>query len=110
MPKHIPQRTCVACRQVKPKRGLVRVVRSPVGEMSADPTGKKAGRGAYLCAARACWDTALKKHLLERALQSPMDEASRASLEAFAQTLPATETAAPASDAVTGGKSAALTH
>jgi len=94
MPKHIPLRTCVACRQSKPKRSLVRVVRTPTGEVVVDPTGKKAGRGAYLCVARSCWDLALKKHLLEHALQSPLDDQGRATLEAFAQSLPA-ETAPP---------------
>ena len=89
MPKHIPLRTCVACRQAKPKRSLVRVVRAPTGEVAADPTGKKAGRGAYLCAAQPCWDTALKKHLLEHAFKTPIGEEARAALEAFARTLPA---------------------
>ena len=89
MPKHIPLRTCVACRQAKPKRSLVRVVRAPTGEVAADPTGKKAGRGAYLCAAQPCWDAALKKRLLEHAFKTPIGEEARAALEAFARTLPA---------------------
>ncbi len=89
MPKHIPLRTCVACRQEKPKRSLVRVVRTPAGEIEADPTGKKPGRGAYLCAARPCWETALKKRLLEHALQSPISPQGRVALEAYAQSLPA---------------------
>ena len=101
MPKHIPLRTCVACRQAKPKRSLVRVVRAPTGEVAADPTGKKAGRGAYLCAAQPCWDSALKKHLLEHAFKTPIGEEARAALEAFARTLPAV--AAPPSAANTQG-------
>jgi uncharacterized protein len=96
MPKHIPQRTCIACRQAKPKRGLVRVVRAPTGEVTADPTGKKAGRGAYLCAARPCWENALKKHLLEHAFKTPIGDDARAALEAFAATLPASAEAEPA--------------
>jgi predicted RNA-binding protein YlxR (DUF448 family) len=89
MPKHIPLRTCVACRQSKPKRGLVRVVHAPTGEAAVDPTGKKAGRGAYLCAARSCWDLALKKRLLEHAFHCSIDEGSRLALEEYAHGLPA---------------------
>jgi predicted RNA-binding protein YlxR (DUF448 family) len=95
MPKHIPLRTCVACRQGKPKRGLVRVVRTPTGEVVTDPTGKKAGRGAYLCAAKSCWDLALKKRLLERALQCTIDDSGRLALEAFARGLPLPEPSPP---------------
>lgn len=89
MPKHIPLRTCVACRQSRPKRSLVRVVRTLTGEVTPDATGKLAGRGAYLCAARPCWDAALKKKLLEHALQSPVSPEGRLALEAYAATLPA---------------------
>ena len=96
MPKHIPLRTCVACRQAKAKRSLVRVVRAPTGEVAADPTGKKPGRGAYLCAAQPCWDAAMKKRLLEHAFKTPIGPESRAALEAFAQTLPATPEAGDA--------------
>jgi predicted RNA-binding protein YlxR (DUF448 family) len=67
-PKHVPQRTCVACRQVNAKRGLTRIVRTPLGTVEIDETGKKAGRGAYLCRTRDCWDNALKKKSLEYAL------------------------------------------
>ena len=49
MPKKIPQRTCMACQEKKDKRELVRIVRSPEGEISVDLTGKKPGRGAYIC-------------------------------------------------------------
>ena len=80
-------RTCVACRQEKPKRSLVRVVRTPVGEIVADPTGKKPGRGAYLCPQKECWDLALKKRLLEHALQSPIGPEGRMALESFANGL-----------------------
>ena len=59
-PRHVPQRTCVACRQTSAKRQLVRVVRTPAGSVTVDPTGKLSGRGAYLCDSPACWQTALK--------------------------------------------------
>ncbi len=54
-PKHVPQRTCVVCRSERGKRELVRIVRTPDGAVRVDPTGKVAGRGAYLCKARPCW-------------------------------------------------------
>ncbi len=90
-PKHVPQRTCVACRQVKPKRELLRIVRTPQGHVEIDPTGKKSGRGAYLCATRLCWTTALKKKRLEQELETTISEEDRAALEAYVATLPASE-------------------
>lgn len=87
MPKHIPLRTCVACKQEKPKRVLVRVVRTPAGDIEADPTGKKPGRGAYLCASRECWELALKKRLLEHSLQASISPQGRVALEEYAHSL-----------------------
>ena len=92
-PKHVPQRTCIACHQVKPKRELLRIVRTPDGHVEIDPTGKKSGRGAYLCATRACWATALKKQRLEHELETTISEEDRAALEAYITTLPAAEAA-----------------
>jgi predicted RNA-binding protein YlxR (DUF448 family) len=90
-PKHVPQRTCIACHQVKPKRELLRIVRTPQGRVEMDPTGKKSGRGAYLCANRSCWTTALKKKRLEQELETTITEEDRAALEAYAATLPPAE-------------------
>lgn len=70
--RRVPERTCVGCRQTKPKKALIRVVRSPVGEVSVDPTGKKPGRGAYICPDRACLEAAVKGKRLERALEHPI--------------------------------------
>ena len=67
-PKKIPMRMCVGCREMKPKRELIRVVRSPEGEVSMDATGKKPGRGAYLCNDLECLKKARKARRLERAL------------------------------------------
>jgi len=67
--RHIPQRTCVACRQTNAKRQLVRVVRTPDGSVTIDPSGKRSGRGAYLCAAAECWQAGLKRGVLSRALK-----------------------------------------
>jgi predicted RNA-binding protein YlxR (DUF448 family) len=69
-PKRIPQRTCVGCRTTGEKRAFVRAVRTPEGTVGVDLTGKRNGRGAYLCPQRACWEEALKKGRLARALRT----------------------------------------
>lgn len=84
----MPMRTCVVCRQNLPKRDLLRVVRPPDGAVTLDPTGKLAGRGAYLCRRRACWDEALKKKSLDRALNTSLGDEERSRLAAFAASLP----------------------
>ena len=73
--KKIPVRRCVGCNAQRPKRELVRVVRSPEGEFSVDFTGKKPGRGAYICHKCECFDKAKKSHGLERSFKSPIDAA-----------------------------------
>lgn len=87
-PKHVPQRTCVACRQVNAKRGLVRIVRTPLGAVEIDETGKKAGRGAYLCRTRDCWDNALKKKSLEYALKTAISVEDKSVLQTYGAALP----------------------
>lgn len=89
--KHIPLRTCVACRETKPKRELLRVVRTPDGRVVLDPIGKKSGRGAYLCARLSCWETAIKKKRLEQEFELALSEEDRAGLEAYMATLPRDE-------------------
>ncbi len=84
--KHIPQRTCVGCRQVMPKRNLIRVVRSPEG-VSIDLTGKTAGRGAYLHDKKSCWESALKG-ALNHALKIELTEQDRDVLIHFMESLP----------------------
>ncbi|NLA53109.1 MAG: YlxR family protein [Clostridiales bacterium] len=69
MPKKIPMRMCVGCREMKPKKELLRVVRSPEGEVSMDATCKKSGRGAYVCYQEDCLLRALKQRQLDRALE-----------------------------------------
>ncbi len=68
-PKKIPMRMCVGCREMKPKRELLRAVRSPEGEVSLDTTGKKPGRGAYCCYNAECLRRALKQGQLDRQLE-----------------------------------------
>ena len=67
-PRKIPMRMCVGCREMKEKKELIRVVRSPEGEVSLDPVGKKSGRGAYVCANADCLKRAIKQRQLERQL------------------------------------------
>jgi hypothetical protein len=88
--KHVPHRTCVACRTTRPKRDLVRVVRTPEGKVLVDPRGKAPGRGAYLCRRRACWTTALTQRRLESALRSSLPPESIATLQAYGERLPET--------------------
>lgn len=85
--RHVPQRTCVACRQTRAKRDLVRIVRTLTGEVEIDPTGKRPGRGAYLCRDQSCWDLALKKSIIEHALQTTMSPENKAALQERARAL-----------------------
>ena len=67
-PKKIPERQCLGCNEHKPKRELLRVVRTPEGEILLDFTGKKSGRGAYICRDAACLRKARRSKRIERAL------------------------------------------
>jgi uncharacterized protein len=84
--KHIPQRTCVGCRQILPKRSLIRVVRTPQGVL-IDPTGKAAGRGAYLHNLRSCWERGMKG-TLAHALKTDLTDQDRNTLIVFLENLP----------------------
>ena len=66
MPKKIPMRQCVGCREMKPKKELIRVVRSPAGDISLDFRGKAPGRGAYVCPQAECLKKAIRSRALER--------------------------------------------
>ena len=68
-PRKIPQRQCVGCRTMKDKKALIRVVKTPEGEVVLDVSGKKSGRGAYLCPDSACLKKARKSRALERAFE-----------------------------------------
>ena len=74
MPKKIPLRQCVGCREMKPKPELIRVVKSPEGEVSLDFKGKKPGRGAYVCPDPECLKKARKSRALERAFSTQIPE------------------------------------
>ena len=78
--KKIPMRMCVACREMRAKKDLMRVVRTENG-LVPDKTGKLNGRGAYLCRSAACLAKALKTRALERALEAPVTDELKATLE-----------------------------
>ena len=85
MPKKIPMRQCLGCREMKPKPELLRVVRSPEGEISLDTRGKKPGRGAYICPNSECLRRAVKSRALDRALDTKIpDEVMERLAEAMA--------------------------
>ena len=86
--RHVPQRTCIACRTARPKRELVRIVRTPEGMVMVDETGKRSGRGAYLCRHRICWETALAQRRIERALKVTLAAETTAQLREYAVELP----------------------
>lgn len=74
MQKKIPQRQCMGCRERKPKRELIRVVRTPEGAVSLDFSGKMNGRGAYLCPDPECLKKALRSKALDRSLEVTIPE------------------------------------
>ncbi len=80
--RHVPQRTCVVCRTTGDKRSLTRLVRTPDEGVRIDPTGKRAGRGAYLCDQGSCWERAAASDVLERALRTTLTDEDRARLRA----------------------------
>lgn len=74
MQKKIPMRQCTGCREMKPKKELIRVVKSPEGEISIDGRGKKPGRGAYICPNESCLKKAIKSKALERAFETKIPD------------------------------------
>lgn len=80
MQKKIPMRQCLGCREMKPKRELIRAVKSPDGEVSLDFKGKKPGRGAYVCPNAECLKKAVKSKALERAFSTQIPEEVYAAL------------------------------
>lgn len=85
--KHVPQRTCVGCGTIRPKREMVRIVRTPDEGVKIDESGKASGRGAYLCQEKKCWEKALSEKRLEYALKTGLSKEEREALLEFGQTL-----------------------
>lgn len=72
--KKVPLRMCLGCNEMKPKKEMIRVVKSPEGEISLDFTGKKSGRGAYICHSRECFEKARKARRFEKSLSCKIDD------------------------------------
>jgi len=72
--RKVPMRVCIGCQEKKPKKELVRIVRTPTGEVVLDSTGKSAGRGAYICPQEECLNRAIKGRRLEKNLQTKISE------------------------------------
>jgi predicted RNA-binding protein YlxR (DUF448 family) len=86
--RHVPLRRCVACGTQSPQRELIRITRIPSGEVVIDQKGNKTpGRGAYLCLNLVCWDQALKKKRLDRALRETISAENTKVLRQFTLTL-----------------------
>ena len=85
--RHIPERTCIGCGRKAAKRELVRIVRTPSGEVVMDPTGREGGRGSYLCPQPSCWEAALRKGRLAHALRAPIPVGSQQALREYARSL-----------------------
>ena len=86
-PKHVPERTCIACRQIKAKRDLVRIVKTKDEGIVIDAIGKKPGRGAYLCKTKECWRNGLKGNRLEYLMHTTLTPQDRQRFEEYAEKL-----------------------
>ena len=84
-PKKIPMRMCVGCREMKEKRDLIRVVRTPEGDVVIDATGKRSGRGAYVCRQAECLRRAIRQKQLERQLDIALTPETIGMLEKTAE-------------------------
>lgn len=87
--RKIPMRICIGCQEKMPKKELVRVVRSPEGTVELDLTGKKSGRGAYICPREDCFKKAVKGKRLEKNLQQPVSDELIAEISEALQKVPA---------------------
>jgi predicted RNA-binding protein YlxR (DUF448 family) len=85
--KHLPQRTCIACRQIKEKKALIRLISTENGIAEIDVFGKKPGRGAYLCPKKTCWELALRKNRLDYALRTKLHDDNRQTLREYSHSL-----------------------
>jgi uncharacterized protein len=93
-PKHVPHRTCIACKEIHPKKSMIRIVRTPSGVI-IDLEGKRSGRGTYLHNRRECWEIGIKG-AIARALKTTLTDEDRDTLQAFLSSM-ADENNLPAS-------------
>ncbi|HUG15211.1 MAG TPA: YlxR family protein [Thermomicrobiales bacterium] len=84
-PRKVPLRMCIACREHDAKRAYVRVVRTPEMSVEVDPTGKRNGRGAYVCRRRMCWQRAIDGSMIDHALRVEVDAETREALREYAR-------------------------
>ena len=89
--KHVPQRTCVGCQKIRPKREMVRIVRTPDQGVKIDESGKASGRGVYLCRDRKCWEKALSEKRLQHALKTGLSKEEGEAFLEFGQALVAVQ-------------------
>ncbi|MGI6298318.1 MAG: RNase P modulator RnpM [Saccharofermentanales bacterium] len=89
--KKQPQRMCVSCRVMHPKRTLIRLVQNAEGEICLDPTGRKPGRGAYVCRNRTCLQQAIRQHRFDKNFKARVDEAVVTALTEELEALPPEE-------------------
>lgn len=87
-PRKIPMRMCVGCREMKPKKELIRAVKRPTGEIVLDHTGKLSGRGAYVCRNQTCLAKAIKQKQLDRALEHKLEDDVITQLKQMLENLP----------------------
>ena len=85
--KRVPERTCIACRQIKAKRDLIRIVKTKDEGIVIDANGKKPGRGAYLCKTKECWENGLKGNRLEYVMRTTLKPLDRQRLEEYVEKL-----------------------
>jgi predicted RNA-binding protein YlxR (DUF448 family) len=85
--KYVPERTCIACRETRGKRELVRLVSSEQ-HVEVDSKGKKPGRGVYICPRKGCWETALKNNRIEFGLRTKLSAENRQLLLEYGRSLP----------------------
>jgi len=86
--KHIPQRTCVACRRIKNQRDLIHLVLTDNGTVQVDVSNKLSGRGAYLCPNRDCWEIGIRENRLDSSLRTKLGGDNRQALIDFSNKLP----------------------
>ena len=85
--RHVPQRTCIACRATGNKKEFIRIIRTNEG-VEIDLTGKKSGRGAYLCPFYNCWEVGLKGNRIDHSLHTRLESANRQLLAEYGKSLP----------------------
>jgi predicted RNA-binding protein YlxR (DUF448 family) len=87
LPRHVPQRMCIACGAKREQARLIRIVRGPEASLSIGASSRENGRGAYICPSRECWEKALRSTRLEHALRAKLTNENRAALLQYSSTL-----------------------